>query len=461
MITRCINIDWLEVYCIEPQEFFPLDAAFFTSHGYQCQEREYGTRVWSQMFTIYGSDGERLLEIRRAPKSASGFNSDGILDPKACHVRLCNRTCYFDNAVDAFRTFLYQWRYTVMRISRIDIALDFEYFDYGDDPSKFLQRYLENRYAKINQADIAPHGRDAWDGRTWNSISWGSKTSCISTKFYNKTMELREVSDKPYIRQAWHAAGLIDDWFTLEKRRADGTVYKPTIWRVEFSIKSGTRNWFLIENQSGKRVRKQSIRNTLAMYDTRQKLLDMFFSLADHYFHFKYREYIETKKPLTATALSAIAIDYKSEVVRHTKQPERRLQRKDRCHDKRLFRTNDVQNFYKLENVASAKPSSKPLKKLVAMLIQYRDEHPLPDVFKACTLLIEKILNQEALEATTVAWPMDELTILRTVIAKRIKGSTATLGEDIETTRALLSIQEHIFGEHDTRTNKTTKTPTK
>lgn len=426
-----------------------MNADFYMQHGMQVVRRDYGTRVWDEMFTIYGTDGERLLEIRRKPKSSSMAGGTGILDPLACHVRLCNRTCYFDDAVDQLRNFLVNWGYTIIRISRVDIALDFERFDYGDNPEKFLLRYLERKYSKINQADIAPHGRDAWDGRKWNSISWGSKTSCINTKFYNKTLELQQVSDKPYIRQAWWAAGLIDDWHELTKRMPDGTVYKPTIWRVEFSIKSGTRNWFLIEDQSGKRVKKRSIRNTLSMYDTKQKLLDMFMSLAEHYFHFKKVEYINDSKAIATNALTAIARDPRHPLNESTSRPEKRLQRKDRCQDKLLFRLSDANQFYKLENVASAKPSDKPLKRLIQLLMQYRETHLDPDIYKACNTLLESMMFQDRAQSYSYPWPMDELTILRQVISKRIKGSTATLDQDLAEMRALLKVQTDIFGEVD------------
>ena len=69
MISRCINIDWLEVYCLESNEYFPLNADFYIQHGFDVRQRDYGTRVWGEMFTIMGTDGERLLEVRRAPKA--------------------------------------------------------------------------------------------------------------------------------------------------------------------------------------------------------------------------------------------------------------------------------------------------------------------------------------------------------------------------------------------------------
>lgn len=425
MNTRCINLDWLEVYCHESPDFYPMNAQFYRDNLWHVVEREYGTRVYADMFVLYGTDNERLLEIRRNPLSNTGYGQQGILDPYSCHIRLCNRTCYFNDAVNVLRDFLARYHYTVIRISRIDICLDFEKFDSGDDPAKFIERYMSGKYSKLNQAKIRSVGVDRWDGRKWNSLAWGSPTSCVSTKMYLKTLELKEVSDKPYIRQAWKAAGLVDDATELTKNLPDGTTYQPDIWRVEFSVKSGTRNWFLIEDQSGKRPKKRSIRHTLAMYDNREKLLNMFLSLAEHYFHFKKVEYINPGAPVN----------------------ERQLQRKDRCKDKQLFKVCEANEFYKLENVATATPSNKSHKRLIQLLQAYQEHCIDPAIYKACDTLLAELLFQQRRDELTHPWPMSELTILRQLIAKRIHGSNAPLSQDLAETRALLQVEQDIFGE--------------
>ena len=445
MTTRCINVDWLEVYCLEDINVYPMDADYFRRGLYQVIERDYGTKVWGQMFTIYGDDGERLVEVRRAPKSTTENGGIGILDPRACHVRLCNRTCYFAECVDWFRCFLYASGYEVVRISRIDIALDFERFDYGDYPAKFLRRYLEGKYSKINQTEISPHGRDAWNSREWNSISWGSKTSCITTKFYNKTLELQQKSDKPYIRQSWYAAGLVDDWSNLTKKAKDGTIYKPEIWRVEFSIKSGTKNWFLIEDQSGKRVKKRSIRHTLAMYDDKQKLLDMFFSLAEHYFHFKVVEYIHDTKSVAQTALSALTIDYNHSLNAKLPKQEKKLQRKDRCADKLLFRTSEASLFFKLENVASAEHAPNYVKRLIQLLYRYREDHTMPDVYRACNTILENAEMYRRLHDFPYPWPQAEVDSLRKIVNQLVYDGNVPDDDKNTATNGHRYVQNDLF----------------
>ena len=59
---RCINIDWLEVHAREGGGI-RRDAYYYSTAGYNVKEREYGTRVYRQMFTICTPADEPLLEI--------------------------------------------------------------------------------------------------------------------------------------------------------------------------------------------------------------------------------------------------------------------------------------------------------------------------------------------------------------------------------------------------------------
>lgn len=438
MKQRCINIDWLECYCLEDYIGYPHDAEFFKQKGWLVHEREYGTPVYHEMFTLCTHDEQPFIEIRRNPKSAQGRQLHGVLDPHACHVRLCNRTCYFEQAAKIMSEFLEENGFAFQRISRIDIALDFEQFDSGDKPSKFIARYMANRYAKINQGNIRANGKDMWDGRIWNSLAWGNIKSMVSTKFYNKTMELKERSDKPYIRQAWLLSHLVDDSQDLWKIDAQGRKYYPDIWRVEFSIKSSTRKWFIIEDYSGAKKKIRSIPHTLDMYYTKEQLLSMFFSLSEHYFHFKKPVEIP-KKGVAFNALGTIV----------SKEHEVHYQRKDRCPDKVLFYPKEQAVFYKLENVASADKRDKAVNGLLTKLIEYRETHTMPDIYKACNVLIESIEKERRLADLTKPWPMEELTAIRLLIAQRIKNPDAPFSTTEKLAKALNQIEDDLFGEHD------------
>lgn len=380
-IKRCVNLDWLEVHAREPIEE-PRNADYYRTKGFVVHEREYGTRVYREMFVLEGADGENLLEIRRNPAS-QGLH--GIHEINECHIRLVNRTCYFDNAAEAFAKFLNDYGYTDIRISRVDICLDFVKFDKGDDPQAFVRRYFRHKYAKINQGRISGHGEDTWTGQQWNSLSWGSKSSAVGTKMYNKTMELYDVKNdsyrKPYIRQAWLLCGFIDDFQRVTK---NGETVQ--VWRVEFSLRSAVKNWIAIEID-GKDKNYQSLRNTLECYFDRGRILVMFASLANHYFHFKkYKE----------------------------------GQRKDRCKDKVLFDFSAEQVTYKIGRPYTAAGSGnnfhEKYSRVIALLQCYQTSHSKPEIFKACEVIINSMKDEDFRSNLTNPWSKEELNFLKLIM---------------------------------------------
>lgn len=382
---RCVNIDWLEVHAREPVGQ-PHNAEYFRALGMEVQEREYGTRVYREMFTIYGSDGLPAIEVRRNPAS-SGLN--GIHDAEETHIRLVNRICYYDDCAEKLDFFLKNNHYTDVRISRIDICLDFVRFDFGDDPARFIRRYLKHKYAKINQGNICAHGNDAWEGQDWNSLKWGSPISIVSTKMYNKTMELKDTKNKtfskPYIRQAWLLCGFIDDMqhVTLQGQEVN-------VWRVEFTIKSAKSNWAPIE-LDGKPNKKYSLRNTLDVYKGRDNLLTAFASLSRHYFRFK---------------------KYKKGV------------RKDRCEDKKLFDFTGVQQVYKLTSektiCGDGNKELQRFNRLLLLLQQYDMTKWTGKAKEACQTLINALKEDNINADLAKPWDARDRAILRAMFVKRI-----------------------------------------
>lgn len=320
---RCVNIDWLEVFCLEDVSCNH-DAQFFRDHGFVVKSREYGTPQYAEMFTIE-SKGYDFIEIRRNPYSKK--TQGGLFLDNACHIRLSNRTCYEESPINILRTFLIQFGYKLKGISRIDICSDVKAFDNGLDPQTLIKRYMAGKIAKINQSKVSAHGKDSFETRVWNSLSWGSDKSMVSTKLYNKTLEMSQVSDKTYIRQAWYLAGLITD---MDDRDT-------TIWRIEFSIRSEAKQWIEVTDESTDKPRKSPMSNALHCYDNRDKIFAIHFSLCTHYFHFKVVEIDESGKK----------------------------KRKDRCKDVVLFKLSAGMQVYKPQRLTDRKAPTRTDKMLL------------------------------------------------------------------------------------------------
>ena len=409
-MKRCVNLDWLELHAYEPI-MTSLNADYFRRQGFHVEEREYGTRVYKEMFTLLDGHGYGMIEIRRNPSSQG---PEGIHQFNECHIRLTNRTCYWDNAADMLNKFVTKYQYYNVRISRVDICYDFSTFDKGDDPAAFIRRYFKHKYAKINQGRIHSHGEDTWSGQEWNSLSWGSKTSPVSTKMYDKTMELYNAKldtyNKTYIRHAWLLCGLIDD---LDRCTLNGQQVK--VWRVEFSLTSAVRNWCAIELV---RITHnyQSLPITRDVYSSRDKILVMFASLARHYFRFKYYE--EGK-------------------------------RKDRCKDKVLFVFNEVEHTYKIDRPNyTLSPGNKLFSKwnrLLTMLESFQPNLDTDDQRKAYNVVLNAIKDECMRANINNPYNRQELAIIKKLIETRINFPQFSYDVALDYVKELLHINKNTL----------------
>lgn len=376
---RCVNIDWLEVYCLESNHRYPCNADYFRRQGYLVRERDYGTRIYREMFEIIDSDNNPLVEIRRNP--ASGTSDFHGLTEFSTHIRVPNWKLYQKNPIQDLCEFLVINDYIFKRIYRIDICYDFEFFDSGDLPERFVRRYMKGEFRKINQSSLTAHGSDDWSDCNWNSLSWGSRTSMVTTKLYDKTKELENSkNDKPWIKTAWMIAGLIDNPMSMTRFDDKGQMYKPKIWRVEFAMMSAADGWIQLEFNNCKKQHKQTIPHKLSMFDAPDKLWQRFQDLAYNYFRFKYKEYVRQRQSVAQFALEKV----------HS-ESEKKLQRKDRCRDKQLFHWDERHEFCQL---VSAPAKSKPNRKediLRRRLQEYKVMHSDMKIRAACDVLIKDI----------------------------------------------------------------------
>ena len=405
---RCVNIDWLEVSCEESNAVYPCNAEYFRSQGYFVHERDYGTRVWGEVFTIEDNEGHDWIEVRRNPPS--GDSEFKGLTEFSCRLRLVNAQCYHKDCVQLLREFMLRHDYIFKAIFRIDICYDFEYFDYGDQPSRFARRILERKYRKINQCKIHAIGDDRWSDYDWETLSWGSPTSMVSTKFYNKSKEIETVStEKVYIPYAWFLSGLIDNPVSRTKIDAHGKEYKPEIWRVEFSLKSKAKRWLVIEDVSGKRMKKTEIPHRLDLYDAPDKLWRRFQDLAYHYFHFKVARYKEVRKGLSKPLLAEPS---------HAE--DRQPIRKSLCPDKLLFRWDKDHQFEQLDMKMRAAKPNNTMEILRRHLQNYRAQTEDVKQREAADIILE-VLEREDLRRYTPKQVMSEIYALQETLRIRMR----------------------------------------
>ena len=312
----CINLDWLEVFCMEDPHF-PLEPLRCIELGFVVKEREYGTPQYSQMFTCYRGNVP-VLEVRRLPYSIR--REGGIFEEGSCHIRYVNRSCYALNPLQEMTNFIKRARLTFRSISRCDICVDFVRFDNGDTPQEFIAKYLTDKVIKMHQAKLRGvsrnadaedyvesfsfGGRDSITSKHINSLKWGGKGCPVSTKLYNKVQEMKDTNYKSYIVDQWISAGLVKRK-TVEDKQGKRVILthdgvECDVWRLEFSVKlQGAK---LIETENG-----GVIEFSLSTIDNRDKLMNIFQGLALQYWDFRKPEVTANGRVKKSNRLKRIA----------------------------------------------------------------------------------------------------------------------------------------------------------
>lgn len=284
--TRVYGIDWLEMFVSESPSV-DYTAEGFRHRGWDVVERDYGTKTMAEMFVLNDSRGFPFVEIRRAPRGLNQHPESCVYTFGDSYVRLNNLYCYDYNPMKLMMDFLEREHYSIKKIYRIDLYMDFVRFDSGDIPKRVARRIVNHTYAKVNQTHRRTSGDDTWTECFDNWISWGATGSMVSTKFYNKTKEISETGmKKTYILQRWKQAGLIDDIATI---RLSGQLTE--VWRLEFSIKGNAKGWIVIDKSDSEDGRRHMVPHNPQCYMHPKGVLNAIANLVPYYFKFRiYKE---------------------------------------------------------------------------------------------------------------------------------------------------------------------------
>lgn len=227
----CISIDWLQVCCHATDLSKLTDSIYFVAREgcpYIITDTNTLTRSFSKLYHVlyrHGSDWHKCAEIQAIPRSS-------ILDKRLVLVKLDNRYLYHEGAVKMLYDVCGLFGLEIKGLSRLDICYDCNYFYGGLNPAEFIQDFVsydygDERYLHKERTHkyTVTGERSAKAISKFQYIRFGSRKSPITTYIYDKSLELWEVKDKPWIRDTWEKNGLIND-------------EKTHVWRSEISIKA-------------------------------------------------------------------------------------------------------------------------------------------------------------------------------------------------------------------------------
>lgn len=256
MAELLISCDWLQMHILTQD--------FRHDHPqYNCQLLPVKSRTFEEVWSI-SKEGRPVAQLARKPYSPKIPTHSGT-------IKIENYILYHQNRCAIIDQILSDLQLYVQGTTRIDICGDFRRIAHRL-PEQLIQDILMERIYKVGHAKATTIGDQhqqrfttygtAGKTNTYSYLRYGSRTSRISTYLYNKTKELNEQHDKPYIREMWAENGWHGDM---------------NVWRLEYSIKG--REMKFIAKDTG-----EILPNNPKLWIKNDIIPTIYGALCEHYF---------------------------------------------------------------------------------------------------------------------------------------------------------------------------------
>jgi hypothetical protein len=208
-----ISIDWLQIYFHKPSGFEFSDQ---NPDGYNYAKKDYGTKIFKDVYTVVEPTGEILGTITSTPYSSA-------LPQNMCLLKLENRVLYQSDYMRRVFEFSSRENFFYKGITRIDICYDCNEYANGLNPYHLISRYLNQEYLKVGLNKVALDARFTYKfgekdqvlpkestitAPVIEGLRWGSRKHDVNVAIYNKSQEMVDVEMKHYIMDYWRVCGL-------------------------------------------------------------------------------------------------------------------------------------------------------------------------------------------------------------------------------------------------------------
>lgn len=282
----CIAVDWLEVCCYGRD----LEPSFFSWEGkhFSVEQEDRETPLFKSFFEVK-RNGLVWAQIRQNPKS-------GVMKKGLTIIKLSNRVLYHEKYVPFLMHMIQVLGLYYKGLTRLDIAYDCNEFYCGRKPSRFVHQFVTKRVdekggmyvPKMKEYDFHLK-KDIHTNGMINYLAIGAKGSKKRGYIYDKTLELEEVKDKPWVREMWEKNGLISD-------------KKTHVWRSEISIKAQGSD--LLNLETGQLFALHP--NYLATYENIKKIFHFY---AAKVFDFRYNSGEKNRRNFARVCLFDTSVD--------------------------------------------------------------------------------------------------------------------------------------------------------
>lgn len=248
MQKYCISVDWLQTFCLG--NLIEVGEYTTKNHNFKVQMLPYETAQFKHLFKVT-EKGLDIATIQQSPRTS-------VINPKATLVKLENRILYSQQYIEIIYALQEALKLHYKGITRIDLCLDCNEMADGRNVGKFIRQYVSAEphtighiYRKGSDRFSLHGSRTTTSASRLTSIRFGTHNSKIGAYIYDKTLELIEVKDKPWIRQMWKENGLLCEYSEDElnkmtpkerekkvRRVGLADYVKNQVWRFEISIKA-------------------------------------------------------------------------------------------------------------------------------------------------------------------------------------------------------------------------------
>lgn len=287
----CISVDWLQVYC-KCNHWTEQKELYGVGRKYTVVKENIVTKLWQEVYTI-SYMGREVAQVCRCPRSPQ-------LDPRGCTLKLSNRILYSQAYVEILYELLNLLEFTYVGITRLDICYDCNYLRNFQRVDEFLMQffshapYCAGHIIRTGSRNVIINAKRNNTGATSiSAMRWGSPASDIGAYCYNKSLELLEVKDKPWIRETWEGNGLVnvwskEQWDELTEKQKNRVIgagetekYIATpVWRFEISIKGHAKDLLDIRTGELFKLSPEYLRS-------QEKIESLFFTYAAKVFDFR------------------------------------------------------------------------------------------------------------------------------------------------------------------------------
>lgn len=210
-MNNIISVDWLSISCDVSELKMP--------PSFKSIKLDYSTRQFREVVQVMYRDKEFAV-ISMHPVSS-------IIDSKLGVIKFANHVLYLEFGMSMIQSFIAHSGVRDVKLSRLDIALDFVRMVKYHNIQDFFIDFLAGVILKSGRSVFSLAGTHN-QLNVYNYIRFGKRSSDVCVYMYNKSQEMRDVKYKQHIAEKWTANG----W--------DG---KQDVWRLEISITSAGRTY--------------------------------------------------------------------------------------------------------------------------------------------------------------------------------------------------------------------------